>query len=44
MEYRPPGGSAGAEVAKLLGEDPQIQIREDLHRFKRIMEAEHRMD
>jgi len=40
MEYRPPGGSVGAAVAKLLGEEPQVQIRDDLRRFKRIMEAE----
>jgi len=43
MEYRPPGGSAGAAVAKLLGEEPQVQIQDDLRRFKRIMEAERGM-
>lgn len=39
MEYHPPFGSAGAEVAKLLGEEPDRQIMEDLRRFKQIIET-----
>jgi uncharacterized membrane protein len=37
--YNPPGGVIGAQVAKLFGEEPSIQIEEDLRRFKRLMEA-----
>jgi uncharacterized membrane protein len=37
--YQPPGGSAGAAIAKVFGEEPYQQIREDLRRFKQIMEA-----
>jgi uncharacterized membrane protein len=29
----------GATIAKLFGEEPEVQIREDLRRFKQIMEA-----
>jgi uncharacterized membrane protein len=39
LEYRAPGGSAGAALAKLLGEEPDIQIREDLRRLKMILET-----
>lgn len=39
MNYLPPGGALGAAVAKLLGEEPEIQIKEDLRRLKQIMEA-----
>jgi uncharacterized membrane protein len=39
MTYDPPGGSAGAAIAKLFGEEPYQQIREDIRRFKQIMEA-----
>jgi uncharacterized membrane protein len=39
MRYRPPAGVVGATVAKLLGKDPRRQIRDDLRRFKQIMEA-----
>jgi uncharacterized membrane protein len=39
MQYSPPGGKAGAAVAKLLGRDPATEIREDLHRFKQLIEA-----
>lgn len=38
-EYRPPAGAAGVAVAKLLGADPAARLREDLRRFKQIMEA-----
>ena len=39
MLYRPPAGVVGATVAKLLGKDPVGQIKDDLRRFKQIMEA-----
>jgi uncharacterized membrane protein len=39
MEYLPPAGSAGAAFAKLFGEEPGQQIRDDLRRFKQIMET-----
>ena len=39
LDYNPPGGVVGATVAKLLGEEPQIQIAEDLRRFKNLMET-----
>jgi uncharacterized membrane protein len=39
MEYLPPAGSAGAAIAKILGEEPGQQIREDLRRFKQMMET-----
>jgi len=37
--YRPPAGRAGAAFAMLFGEEPEQQIREDLRRFKELMEA-----
>lgn len=39
MIYNPPGGSAGAAAAKLFGKDGATEVREDLRRFKQIMEA-----
>jgi uncharacterized membrane protein len=39
MQYDPPGGKVGAAVARLFGEDPSQTIREDLRRFKRLIEA-----
>jgi len=39
MEYNPPAGSLGAAFAKLLGEEPALQIKNDLRHFKQIMEA-----
>ena len=39
MDYRPPAGMLGKWVAKLSGEDPQVQVREDMRNFKRIMEC-----
>ena len=39
LEFQPPGGSAGAAVAKLFGKHPDRQVREDLRRFKQIMET-----
>jgi uncharacterized membrane protein len=39
IQYDPPAGSAGAMAAKLLGEEPSIQVLDDLRRFKMIMET-----
>lgn len=39
MQYNPPAGSLGAAFAKLFGEEPNVQINEDLHHFKQIMET-----
>lgn len=39
LKYDPPGGVIGAAVAKLFGEEPAQQIREDLRRFKQLMET-----
>ncbi len=38
LEYVPLARFAGASIAKLLGEEPQKQIAEDLRRFKSIVE------
>lgn len=39
LRYEPPAGKVGAAFAKLLGQDPDQQVREDLRRFKQLMEA-----
>jgi uncharacterized membrane protein len=39
LEYQPPAGALGALVAKLFGEEPNQQVRDDLRRFKALMEA-----
>jgi uncharacterized membrane protein len=39
LHYSPPAGRFGRGLAWLLGADPERQIREDLRRFKQIMEA-----
>ena len=39
LEYAPPAGRLGAQVARLLGEEPGIQVREDLWRLKQLMET-----
>ncbi len=39
LEYVPPAGKLGANVAKLFGEEPTQQIRDDLRRFKQVMET-----
>jgi uncharacterized membrane protein len=39
IRYEPPGGMLGRAVAKLLGREPQQQMRDDLARFKRMMET-----
>jgi len=38
VHYAPPAGQLGYWIVKLMGQSPDQQIREDLRRFKRIME------
>ncbi len=39
LEYLPPGGRLGRGLAWLFGEEPEQQVREDLRRFKQILET-----
>ena len=39
LQYSPPGGKIGTAVARVLGQDAAVQIREDLRRFKQLFEA-----
>jgi uncharacterized membrane protein len=39
LSYAPPAGQIGRWTAKLLGEEPEQQVREDLRNFKRLMEV-----
>jgi uncharacterized membrane protein len=39
LEYHPPAGKVGRWIAKIFGEEPEQQIREDLRNFKRMMEV-----
>jgi uncharacterized membrane protein len=39
LKYDPPTGKAGAVVARLFQTAPEQQIREDLRRFKQLLEA-----
>lgn len=39
MQYDPPAGALGVAIAKLFGEEPEIQVEEDLQRFKHLMET-----
>lgn len=38
IDYKPPAGEIGRMVAKLFGEEPGLQLADDLQRFKRLME------
>jgi uncharacterized membrane protein len=40
LQYQPPGGVIGAAVAKIFGEAPEQQLRDDLDRLKQILEAD----
>ncbi len=40
LQYEAPAGSVGAVIAKLFGEEPAQQIRDDLRRFKQVMETD----
>ena len=39
MQYNPPAGHLGAAIAWMLGHEPNQTIREDLRRFKQLLEA-----
>jgi uncharacterized membrane protein len=39
MVYVPPAGAAGKALAAVLGRDPAFTVREDLRRFKALIEA-----
>lgn len=39
LDYEPPTGELGAVVAKLFGEEPGQQVRDDLRRFKQLLET-----
>jgi uncharacterized membrane protein len=39
LDYRPPAGRVGRGVAWLFGEEPEQQLRDDLRRFKQLLET-----
>ncbi|HEX9932689.1 MAG TPA: SRPBCC family protein [Allosphingosinicella sp.] len=39
LSYEPPAGAAGRAIAKLFQREPSVQAREDLQRFKELMES-----
>jgi uncharacterized membrane protein len=39
LRYDPPAGRFGATVSKLLGEDPAMNVQEDLRRLKMLLET-----
>ena len=39
LVYTPPGGELGRAIAKLFGEEPGQQVRDDLRRFKQLIET-----
>ena len=39
IQYQPPGGAIGAAIAKLFGEEPGEQVKDDLRCFKQLMET-----
>jgi uncharacterized membrane protein len=39
IAYDPPGGAAGAALARLFGTRPKEDVREDLRRFKQLVET-----
>ncbi|MEV7328367.1 SRPBCC family protein [Micromonospora sp. NPDC093244] len=39
LRYAPPAGALGRTVAKMFGEEPAQQVRDDLRRFKQVLEA-----
>jgi uncharacterized membrane protein len=39
LQYSPPGGKIGDVVARLMGSDAATQIRQDLQRFKQLVET-----
>jgi uncharacterized membrane protein len=39
LSYDPPAGKLGGTIAKLFGEAPDQQLRDDLRRFKQVLET-----
>jgi uncharacterized membrane protein len=39
LQYLPPAGAVGAAIAKLMGNDPDKQVKEDLARLKQALES-----
>ena len=39
LQYSPPGGKLGDAVARLMGSDAATEIRQDLNRFKQLVES-----
>jgi uncharacterized membrane protein len=39
FQYDPPAGKVGAAVARLFGEEPSVQVSEDLRRLKHLLET-----
>jgi len=39
LKYVPPGGTAGAILATLFGNDAETEIEEDLNRLKSLLES-----
>jgi uncharacterized membrane protein len=39
LVYDPPAGAVGALIAKLFQKEPKVQARQDLRRFKQLMET-----
>jgi len=39
LNYEPPAGRLGQSIARLFGEEPELQIEEDLRRFKQLVEG-----
>jgi uncharacterized membrane protein len=39
LAYEPPAGTLGVAVAKVFGEEPRQQAKDDLRRFKQVMET-----
>jgi uncharacterized membrane protein len=39
LEYEPPGGALGSLIARILGEEPVQQVKDDLRRCKQLLET-----
>ena len=39
LDLSPTGGVVGARLAKVLGEDPEQKVKDDLRRFKQVVET-----
>jgi uncharacterized membrane protein len=39
FQYKPPAGRLGSAAARLFGEEPELQVNDDLRAFKQVMEV-----